>query len=484
MKRRLTAMLLSVAMVFSLLAFPAGAAESDAETSSKLSYEDFTDLDDSTSWYYEGVSYVIEEGIMNGTGGTLFSPDGTCTRSMIVTILYRLAGSPAVTGSSGFSDVEDGQWYTDAIIWAEKKGITTGTGDGTFGVSGTLTREQFATFMYRYAEYQGYDTSESIDLDSEFPDYEDVDSWAEEAMSWAVAAELITGSVKNGVTVLAPTDSCTRSMAAVIIYRFEVDEDDNVVDSGTCDDGLTWVLYNDGLLEISGTGDMDDYVIADLLSGGVVEVLPPWYDYRESITEVIINEGVTSIGKYAFMGCQNLESVTMPDSLKSIGARAFASCYNLTSVTIPDSVTEIGMCAFQRCYDLTSVTIPGSVTNMGSRIFYLCTSLTNVTLEDGLTSISSEMFYCCTSLTSITIPDSVTSIGDYSFAFCESLESVTIPDSVTSIDYHAFYECTSLTDVYYSGTKEDWEAIDFDDEDDNECLTDATIHYSSTGPEE
>ena len=535
MRKRLTAMILSIAMVFSLLAFPAGAAESD---SNELSYEDFTDLDDSTSWYYEGVSYVIEEGIMNGTGGTLFSPDGTCTRSMIVTILYRLAGSPTVTGSSGFSDVEDGQWYTDAIIWAEKNEITTGTGNGTFNVSGTLTREQFATFMYRFAEYMSYDTSAREDLNA-FPDSADVDDWAEEAMSWAVAAELITGSVKNGVTVLAPTDSCTRSMAAVIIYRFddvfadaeaddaaqnggtgsdasdqdedtgsdasndaekdtdadasgdteensgsdssggaegdtgaensedqssgdqeeseegstdvegsEEDEDSGedteevtVLDSGTCGDDLTYVLYSDGLLEISGTGDMDDYTD---------DSVAPWYDYRTSVTEVVIGDGVTSIGNFAFLYCRSLENITIPDSVTSIGIYAFYNCDSMESITIPGSVTSISNSTFYSCDSLESVILSDGLTSIGSNAFRSCTSLTSITIPDSVTSIGSGAFHDCSCLSSITIPDNVTSIEDYTFEGCSSLESVTIGDGVTQIASSAFYGCTNLKNITVS----------------------------------
>ena len=194
--------------------------EAEEESGSSLSYDDFTDLDDSASWYYEGVNYVIENGIMNGTSSSTFNPDGTCTRSMIVTILYRLAGSPPVEGISSFDDVEENQWYTDAIIWAEQEQITTGVSSTLFNVNGTLTREQFATFLYRYAQYMNQDTSVSGDLSS-FSDYYEVNDWAEDAMCWAVDKELITGSVKNGEIVLAPTDSCTRAMAAVIIWRFE-----------------------------------------------------------------------------------------------------------------------------------------------------------------------------------------------------------------------------------------------------------------------
>ena len=157
--------------------------------------------------------------------------------------------------------------------------------------------------------------------------------------------------------------------------------------------------------------------------------------------------GLTSTGSWAFDGCSNLASVTIPDSVTSIGSYAFRGCSNLASVTIPDSVTSIGESAFRGCSSLTSVTIPDSVTSIGSSAFDGCSNLTSVTIPDSVTTIGNLAFLGCSSLESIVIGNSVTSIGDYAFDGCSSLESVTIPDSVTSIGYAAFDGCSNLASV-------------------------------------
>ncbi len=208
--------------------------------------------------------------------------------------------------------------------------------------------------------------------------------------------------------------------------------------SGTCGENLTWTLSDDGVLTISGTGAMTDYSYSSSA---------PWYSSRSSITSVIISDGVTSIGKYAFYDCRSLTSVTIPNSVTSIGKYAFYDCRSLTSVTIPNSVTSIGEGAFSGCSGLTSVTIPNSVTSIGSYAFDGCSSLTSVTIPNSVKSIGSQAFSGCSSLTSVTIPNSVTSIGFRAFRGCSRLASVTIPNSVTSIGDEAFRGCSGLTSV-------------------------------------
>mgnify|MGYP000218741495 CR=1 FL=1 len=221
----------------------------------------------------------------------------------------------------------------------------------------------------------------------------------------------------------------------------------DVVASGTCGaegngSNLTWTLDSEGVLTISGSGDMYNYGSSDFSA--------PWDGSRSRVKSVVIADGVTSIGEYAFFYCESLTSVTIPDSVTSIGKYAFFCCTSLTSVTIPDSVTSIGRFAFSNCTSLTSVTIPDSVTSIGEYAFYYCKSLTSMTIPDSVTSISSSTFASCTSLTSVTIPNSVTSIGEYAFydCDCKSLTSVTIPGSVTSIGLYAFASCTSLTGIW------------------------------------
>ena len=271
--------------------------------------------------------------------------------------------------------------------------------------------------------------------------------------------------------------------------------------SGKCGKNLTWTLDGDGTLTISGTGNMGNYnLISD---NGSYRTSAPWGKYYSSITSVVINDGITSIGDYAFDGCSNLTSVTIGNSVTSIGSWAFDGCSSLTSVTIGNSVTSIGRSAFENCSSLTSVTIPDSVRSIGECAFRYCDSLTSVTIPDSVTSIEWGAFSSCSSLTSVTIPDSVRSIGECAFRYCDSLTSVTIPDSVTSIEGGAFYGCSSLTsvtipdsvtsigdyafggcdslsDIYYKGTASQWEAVKV--EAFNNPLENATIHYVSDVP--
>ena len=229
---------------------------------------------------------------------------------------------------------------------------------------------------------------------------------------------------------------------------------------GTCGDGVYW-RFEDGTLEIYGSGAMYNYSYPNPA---------PWEGLRGDITDIVVKEGVTSIGDYAFDNCDSLTTVTIPESATSIGYYAFYDCRSLTSVTIPEGVTSIGDSAFNNCSSLTSVTIPEGVTSIerdtfnecraltsvtipkgvtsiGDSAFHTCSSLTSVTIPEGVTSIGSSAFYYCSSLTSVTIPEGVTSIGNYAFSYCDSLTTVTIPEGVTSIGDSAFYDCRSLTSV-------------------------------------
>ena len=164
--------------------------------------------------------------------------------------------------------------------------------------------------------------------------------------------------------------------------------------SDTCGDNLTWELTADSVLTISGTGTMTNYS-----SSSSSPAL--WYYNRSFIKSVVIGEGVTSIGNYAFNACSGLASVTIPNSVTSIGNYAFNACSGLASVTIPNSVTSIGNYAFNACSGLTSVTIPNSVTSIGNYAFNACSGLTSVTIPNSVTSIGSSAFYGCTNLKTV-----------------------------------------------------------------------------------
>lgn len=167
-------------------------------------------------WFYNDVKYVYEKGMMSGTAADVFAPNATTTRAMIVTILYRLEGSPAVTGTSSFVDVPAGQWYTDAVNWAAANQIVKGTSATTFAPNASITREQMAAILYRYAQYKGYDVTKKADL-SGYSDNGQVSTYAKDALAWANAAKLING-VTN--TTLAPQGNATRAQVSAILHRF------------------------------------------------------------------------------------------------------------------------------------------------------------------------------------------------------------------------------------------------------------------------
>ncbi len=181
---------------------------------------------------------------------------------------------------------------------------------------------------------------------------------------------------------------------------------------------------------------------------------PIYYTHSLSIngspvTNLIIPDGVTSIGNYAFYNCSSLTSVTIPNSVTFIGYAAFYHCSGLTSATIGNGVTSIGNYAFDSCSSMTSITIGSGVTSIGNYAFYHCSGLTSVTIPDSVTSIGNYAFNDCSSLTSITIPNSVTTLGSYSFENCSSLTSATIGNGVTFISSFAFTHCSSLTSVTF-----------------------------------
>lgn len=168
-------------------------------------------------WFYDSVRYVDANGLMMGESATRFAPEADVTRAMIVTVLYRLDGAPAVTEACPFSDVAAGTWYAAGVTWAAANDIVSGYSDGRFGPEDVMTREQTAAVFYRYARYKGYDLSDGADL-SAFVDAGDIHDWAVDALSWSSAAGLIKG-MEGGR--LEPQGRLSRAQAAAILTRFD-----------------------------------------------------------------------------------------------------------------------------------------------------------------------------------------------------------------------------------------------------------------------
>ena len=205
----------------------------------------------------------------------------------------------------------------------------------------------------------------------------------------------------------------------------------NYVASGTCGENLTWTLRLDGTLTISGTGTMQDYEYTTD-DNGDRHTTAPWYAY--SPTKLVIEDGVTYIGHYAFLGCGLTGSVTIPETVTGLGWESFGLCGGLTGVTIPASLTKIRYGTFNGC----------------------------------------------TGLTSVVIPEGVPMIDGIAFAGCTGLTSIVIPESVTKIEWGAFRDCSNLKDVYYVGSQKQWEQVQIAEY--NEPLLNAAIHFNSVGP--
>lgn len=260
-------------------------------------------------------------------------------------------------------------------------------------------------------------------------------------------------------------------------------------------DGLTWTLAKTGTLTISGNGAMPD------ISSGEA-----WSAYASQILQIVIQNGVTSIGTGAFQGsaaigveipasvktiggsafqnCSDLASVKISEGVESIGDNAFRGCGQLRSITIPASVGSVGSAAFMECQELTqAVFASGSKTvAMGDNLFTKCYKLAKVTLPSRIDRIGAGMFMNCLLLSQVVISQGAESIGESAFASCGVLQSVTIPDSVTRIETAAFASCLRLTDIYFGGSETQWQSITKLG-DSNTTLASKTIHYNSAIPE-
>ena len=269
-------------------------------------------------------------------------------------------------------------------------------------------------------------------------------------------------------------------------------EEPTIIASGSCGkagSNVTWTLDSTGLLTISGEGEMEDYTYSYDDASSKYITNAPWR--KRQVKSATVQDGVASIGGYAFYGCTGLTGVTIPDSVTNIGNYAFENCTGLTGVTIGNSVTSIGDYAFNGCTGLTEilynakaaadlalgsdvfrnagsssgglrVIIGDGVRKIPSCLFSGCTGLTGMTIGNSVTSIGNDAFENCTGLTSVTIPNSVTNIGRSAFSGCTGLTSVTIPDSVTNIGRSAFSDCTGLTEIYYNAKSVEGSSSAFD----------------------
>nr|WP_243184149.1 S-layer homology domain-containing protein [Anaerotignum lactatifermentans] len=187
----------------------------ETEETTKPETVAFSDVSES-DWFYKGVNYVVENGMMNGVGENQFAPNAPLTREMLAVVLYNMEKQPESTGVNPFADVKADMWYTDAIVWANANGIVAGYDDSTFGLGDSITREQLAAILYRYAQMKGYDVTEKADLTG-YTDSESISDYAVEAMQWANANGIVNGMTE---TTLAPQGTATRAQVATMLMNF------------------------------------------------------------------------------------------------------------------------------------------------------------------------------------------------------------------------------------------------------------------------
>ncbi len=215
MKRNIFALLTAFSLSLSLTTMSIGATNDSytLDQDTTLLTVSFDDVADS-AWYSNAVTHVAQLGLMSGTGETTFSPNDSTTRGMVVTVLWRLAGSPEVDSDTNFPDVEDWYYYAPATAWATETGLTSGRYDGTFAGGDLITRQELAVFLYNFATIQGDEIAQG-DL-SRYIDHKDVSTWATDAFSHTVGCGLLTG---NENAQLLPSDTVTRSQLAVVLQR-------------------------------------------------------------------------------------------------------------------------------------------------------------------------------------------------------------------------------------------------------------------------
>ena len=234
----------------------------------------------------------------------------------------------------------------------------------------------------------------------------------------------------------------------------------------TCGENVTWSLGEDGVLTISGTGAMDDFEARTM----------PWYSQRNNVKKVVIEDGVTNIGTWAFYNHTNITEASIGDTVTTIGLRAFASCKALENINLDGNITMVGDYAFASCEAATEIVFGEKITTVGNDAFYNCKGITEITIPSHITSWGSRAFTSCSGLTKVTLEDGVDTIGVSMFHGCSNLTTVTIPETVTVISDSAFRDCSSLTDIYFSGSEEQWNAITVGTQ--NTALQNATIHFA------
>lgn len=220
-------------------------------------------------------------------------------------------------------------------------------------------------------------------------------------------------------------------------------------ESGTCGDGLSWELA-DGVLTVAGSGEMTDYS---------EENPAPWHDRRNEILSLVLPEGLTGVGDYAFYECAALERVSLPDSVERIGEKAFYGCTGMKLLALSHGLKVIGERAFERCWSLTALNLPQGLTTIGDAAFWRCHGLLAVTVPESVTELGSAVFTYCDSMLHADIQAEIDRLPEWTFYGCDSLSAVTLSHTITGVDGYAFTSCENLSTVRYQGSTENADQI-------------------------
>ncbi len=473
----------------------------------------FTDVKDS-DWFATDVGYVCENGLMKGVSETRFDPQGTFTRGMLVTVLHRMEGEPSAPASS-FADVEADAWYADAVGWAAQQGIVNGTSDTTFSPMAPITREQLATIIYRYVQMEKQKAGLPADvargaaelrdeLSGYCSDGGDVSEYALQPALWAVQNGILNGDNRK----LMPRGDATRAQVAAVISRFYKKESYVPAEDGAfySRDGKTLYRIPEDMKGI--------FTVKD----GTEELSGRCAFRCAELEAVVIPEGVKTVGQEAFAECPKLKSVSLPASLESLGEGAlpgmiFKGSDQLEILTVaegnPRFHSEDNVIFDDESHQLVlavkrisgTYTVPEGVTWFGTGAFAGCSELKELILADSVKSVNSGSFIGCDSLEAIHfgrdfyLPDpepTVTAVGiaryypvfGEEFRYCPMLKHITVseenphfiahddclidvdrgdlllvpqgktgvltlPEGIGKVGKFAFYQCSGLTEIRF-----------------------------------
>lgn len=246
-------------------------------------------------------------------------------------------------------------------------------------------------------------------------------------------------------------------LIGLLIY-LAISHNTRIIASGVCGDSASWELTESGRLTVSGSGRMND------CSGDSDDTShftnAPWARYAGSVKKIVISEGITVVGDYAFATCTAARSVSLPYTLTDMGIYCFAECTSLRKITLPASVDGVGDFAFYGCTALRSVRLEHGIETLGEGAFDGCTALREIDLPDSLVAMGSYCFFSCAKLKKAALSESLTEIPEACFAKCEALTDLYIPASVVRIADRAFNECAALQNISYGGSPDQYAAIE------------------------